>query len=373
MKNEFTKQYFVDDFDRRAQQCMKNCIRCLMVERKTGRMEGELRPIPKGEEPMDTWHLDHLGPLASTSKQYEHILTIVDAFAKFTWLFPVKKTTTEETIRKLEVVADVFGYPRRIITDRGAAFTSGAFRKYCGDHNIELHHVTTGVPRGNGQVERMHRVIISSLAKLSAEHPEQWYRHVNRVQRYLNGSYQRAVDAAPFKVMFGIEMKSSGDAQVDEIISEERRTMFDERREGARAAARRGIERIQRENRKGYDRKRKPATIYEEGDLVFVKKTQFGVGQKLRAKFLGPYRVVACLGNDRYDVAKTEGPQRTSSSADLMKRGFSGFEVGGSPSLSGDGRVGVCESDRTYTNDDTDDDTDEEWEDATDGQSGIGS
>lgn len=364
MKHEFSKQYYVDDFERRAQQCMKNCIRCLMVERKTGKMEGELRPIPKGEEPLDTWHLDHLGPLASTSKQYEHILTIVDAFAKFTWLFPCKKTTTEETIRKLEVIADVFGYPRRIIADRGTAFTSGAFRKYCEDHGVELHHVATGVPRGNGQVERMHRVIISSLAKLSAEHPEQWYRYVSRVQRYLNGSYQRAINASPGKVMFGVDIRLFGDEQLAEVIDEERRAMFSEQREELRAAARRSIERIQQENRRNYDRTRKPATIYAVGDVVFIKKTQFGVGQKLKSKFLGPYRVSAVLGNDRYGVDKvsadTEGPLHTTTAADLMKRGFCGFDPAGAAGLSGDGRVGAGTS--AGHDDDTSDDDD--YEDA---------
>ena len=344
MRNEFFMQYFVDDFNERAQQCMKRCIRCLMVERKAGKSDGLLHPIPKGEEPLDTWHLEHLGPLASTSKQYEYILTIVDAFAKFTWLFPCKRTTSEEVIKKLEVVADVFGYPRRIIVDRGAAFTSGAFRQFCNDNGIELHFIATGVPRGNGQVERMHRVIISSLAKLSAERPEQWYKHVNKVQRYLNGSYQRAVNTTPFHVMFGTEMKASGDEELRQVIAEEQRLMFGEQREEVRAAARRGIERIQRENQKSYNRRRRPARVYMPGELVFIKKTQFGVGQKLRAKYLGPYRVVTSLGNDRYDVEKvspgTEGPHRTSTAADLMKEGFAGFSEDGSSSASDDGRVG---------------------------------
>lgn len=329
MRMEFTKQYYIEDFDRRAQSCMRNCIRCLMVERKTGKGEGELRPIPKGDHPMDTWHLDHLGPMTSTSKQYEYILSVVDGFSKFAWLFPCKRTTADESIKKLGVLADVFGYPRKIIVDRGAAFTSKAFVEFCADNGIELHHVTTGAPRGNGQVERVHRIVISSLAKLSHEDPAQWYRHVNRVQRFLNGSYQRAVDATPFKVMFGVEMRSGDDERVEEIIDGEARQTFDEDREKTRQVARRQIQHVQRENQRTYDRNRKPATQYALGEVVFIKKTQFGVGQKLMPKFLGSYRVTECRGRDRYAVEKvdkdSEGPNRTSTSADMMKKGFVGW------------------------------------------------
>ena len=55
-----------------------------------------------------------------------------------------------------------------------------------------------------------------------------------------------------------------------------------------------------------------------------IKRTQFGPGLKLKPKYLGPYRVVKYKRKDRYDVEKldssVEGPQRSSSSADQMKR-----------------------------------------------------
>ena len=65
-----------------------------------------------------------------------------------------------------------------------------------------------------------------------------------------------------------------------------------------RVAARRGTERTQRENQKKFDRQRRPARMNVLGELVVIKKTQFRVGQKPRAKYLGPYRVVTSLRND---------------------------------------------------------------------------
>ncbi|KAH8409637.1 hypothetical protein KR215_004167, partial [Drosophila sulfurigaster] len=92
-----------------------------------------------------------------TTKQYKHIFAIVDGFTKFVWLYPTKTTSSEEVLQKLRNWSDVFGNPCRIISDRGSAFTSAAFESYVKENGIEHIWSTTGVPRGNGQVERVNR------------------------------------------------------------------------------------------------------------------------------------------------------------------------------------------------------------------------
>ncbi|KAL0851475.1 hypothetical protein ABMA28_007272 [Loxostege sticticalis] len=156
-----SKDYYIHDLGRKVDEYIKTCIPCLLANRKEGKQEGFLQPIDKGETPLHTLHLDHVGPLTETRKQYNHILTVVDAFTKFTWLFPTKSTSTKEVLDKLKIHQHVFGNPERFITDRGTAFTSNDFRQHCEDEGIQHITITTGVPRGNGQVERMHRTIIS--------------------------------------------------------------------------------------------------------------------------------------------------------------------------------------------------------------------
>ena len=83
---------------------------------------------------------------------------VVDGFTKFVWLYPTKSTDTRAVIDSLEKQASIFGNPVRIITDRGTAFISQAFEDYCNENKIQYLLIATGVPRGNGQVERMHRL-----------------------------------------------------------------------------------------------------------------------------------------------------------------------------------------------------------------------
>lgn len=72
-----------------------------------------------------------------TNKQSKHILVIIDAFTKF--------------------------------------------EDYWSGNDIEHNLITTGIPRGNGQVERLNRTIISVLSKLCDSDDHNWYKVVKQV------------------------------------------------------------------------------------------------------------------------------------------------------------------------------------------------
>ncbi|KZC14419.1 hypothetical protein WN55_07094, partial [Dufourea novaeangliae] len=81
-------------------------------------------------------------------------------------------------------------------------------------------------------------------------------------------------------------------------------------------------QKIQAENRRTYNKRRKEATKYTVNDVVAIKRTQQGPGLKLANKFLGPYKIIKELRNDRYVVERIgdhEGPLTTSTAADHLK------------------------------------------------------
>nr|XP_037872741.1 uncharacterized protein LOC105842320 isoform X2 [Bombyx mori] len=114
------------------------------------------------------------------------------------------------------------------------------------------------------------------------------------------------------------------DIQLLDLLMEEERHNFIDSREELRKEAKKQIFKVQEENRRNYNKKMKECTIYKEGDLVAVKRTQFGTGMKLKPKFLGPYRIVKVKRKNRYNVekadAQVEGPNKTTTSADFMKK-----------------------------------------------------
>lgn len=89
-----------------------------------------------------------------------------------------------------------------------------------------------------------------------------------------------------------------------------------------RETAKQQLHKIQSENYRTYDRKRKAARVYHVEDLVLIKRTQFATESKLKSQYLGPYQIISAKSHDRYEVERigdVEGLIRTSTSADLMK------------------------------------------------------
>lgn len=95
------RQYFIENLIHKIPAVIANCIPCILATRKAGKKDGFLQPIEKKEAPIHTYHVDHSGPMPSTSKNYKYLLVIIDAFTKYTWIYPVKTTKAEEAVRKL--------------------------------------------------------------------------------------------------------------------------------------------------------------------------------------------------------------------------------------------------------------------------------
>ncbi|GFX34693.1 retrovirus-related Pol polyprotein from transposon 17.6 [Trichonephila clavipes] len=282
---EIVKQeFFILNLTNVVKKVIVNCVPCILANKKTVKKEGFLNPISKESIPLSTYHVDFIGLIPSINKSYQHIFTVVDAFTKFTWLYPVKIVSAESALEKLKQQQKTFGNPIRIISDRGSAFTSKLFNDYCDEENIQHLQIATGVSRGNGQVEQIHRTLIPVLTKLSLDDSTKWYKYVDRLQRILNSTISRSTKWTPFELLVGIKMRNKEDILIKDLLLEEMAKELLEQREFLRNYAKKNIKTLQSENRKTYNRRRKKASLYKEGDLVAIQRTQFGAGLKLRPK-----------------------------------------------------------------------------------------
>ncbi|KAH8405575.1 hypothetical protein KR215_003217 [Drosophila sulfurigaster] len=316
------QNYWIPHLEGKVSKVISNCVKCIIYNKKLGKKEGFLYKIDKGAEPLYTVHVDHLGVMDVTIKQYKHIFAIVDGFTKFVWLYPTKTTSSEEVLQKLRNWSDVFGNPCRIISDRGSAFTSAAFESYVKENGIEHIWSTTGVPRGNGQVERVNRSILAIISKLSADKPDKWFKFVPKVQRVINGTTHKSTKRSPCELMFGVKMRNDADCRILQMLDDEMYNSFDEERQKTRQEAKDEIQHAQDNYKKAFDKNRKNEHGYKLGDLVAIRRTQFVAGRKLASEYLGPYEVTKMKRSGRYEVRKvgnTEGPINTATSVDNMK------------------------------------------------------
>lgn len=320
--DEVKKQFFIPQLQSKVEQCISHCVTCLLQNHKSGKQEGYLHPLQKDDIPLMTYHVDHFGPLPTSNKNYNYIFAVIDSFTKFVWLYPTKSTTTAEVISKLNLQKTTFGNPRNIISDRGTAFTSKEFHDYCDQESISVSHITTGLPRVNGQVERLNRTIIAVLSKLTQDNPTFWFKYVPAVQQVINSTFHRSINTTPFELLIGTTMRNKTDLIIQQLIDEQLQIEYTSNRDLLRKTAKQEIFKVQNENKKYYNLRRKAPAKYQLNDLVAIKRTQYGPGMKLFTNFLGPYRIIKVKPNDTYDVEKcgnSDGPGKTNTCAEYLK------------------------------------------------------
>lgn len=172
---------------------------------------------------MNTLHIDHLGPFVTSVRKNAYLIVVVDAFTKFVFLKPVPSTKTQPVIKYLDV-------PRRIICDRGTAFTSKTFTEFCQGLNIKRVLCATATPRANGQVERMNRSILSAITA-STEDETRWDESVSKVKWEVNSTVNSTTGKTPYKVFFGYRPRGLNDAFLTSEVADSERLYLDSLRD----------------------------------------------------------------------------------------------------------------------------------------------
>lgn len=307
------EKYWFAGMKRYVRRYVASCAECLYNKTPTGKKPGMLHSIDKVGVPFHTLHLDHLGPFPRSRHGNTYLIVAVDGFTKFVILTPVKNAGGQATTRCLRHIVGLFGPPTRVITDRGVAYTSTTFKKYCENSGI-IHILTsTATPRANGQVERFNRTITPAIATLTKDKGEKiWDEVADLVQWSLNNTYHKAIDSTPFRLLFNFESRSLNGDHLDDALRD-LSTKTSEEMSNRRKAAIQAIRLDQERQKRRYNQKRRHAPTFEPGDIVVVQRepTSIGESRKLQEKYKGPYVVTKRLPNDTYRIEDIPGHQRT--------------------------------------------------------------
>ena len=97
----------------------------------------------------------------------KNILMMMDHFMRYT-LAVVTKDQMAKTVMKVfyEHFIAVFGVPAKLLSDRGANFTSALVEELCVAFGIQKCRTTVYHAQCNGQVERFHQMLFQMIGKL---------------------------------------------------------------------------------------------------------------------------------------------------------------------------------------------------------------
>ena len=95
------------------------------------------------------------------------VLMMTDHFMRYA-LAVVMKDQTAMTVMKVfyECFIAVFGAPAKLLSDRGANFTSALVEELCAVFGIQKCRTTAYHAQCNGQVERFHQMLFHMIGKL---------------------------------------------------------------------------------------------------------------------------------------------------------------------------------------------------------------
>lgn len=312
--NQIRQNYWFPAMRSKLDNYIRNCLRCVMHTPPSRVNERTLHSIPKVPLPFDTIHIDHFGPLPNIINKNKHILVIIDAFTKFVKLYPAKTTSTKEVCAALDKYFSYYGRPRRLICDRGTAFSSNEFREYMIEHNIQLIKTAVAAPQANGQVERVNRVLGRMLSKMvEPVRQSDWPRFLSRVEYAMNNSIHNSTGKSPSILLFGVAQRGPDIDEMTEYLSdfdpsENNRDLSCDRNQAEIA-----ILNSQNRNEKQYHNRSTPPRQYAQGDYVVIRNVDTTIGQnkKFIPKYRGPYVVHKVLPNDRYVIRDVENCQIT--------------------------------------------------------------
>jgi len=247
--------------------------------------------------PMEKVFIDYVGPLPRTRDGNTILLVAIDAFTKFTWLFPLRRATAKLTIRTLQNrLFQHFGVPGIVVTDNGSQWRARDFHRMCFGAGIK--HVTTSpyYPQPS-HAERFNRNLKAALIAFHADKQDRWDENLKWLQMAFNSAQHESHKAMPYELMFGKAPNNplSNLWNLADLLPVDVGVDVTQNWE----AARRNLLLAHRRLRQRYNQGRKE-NPYRVGDLVFCKAHPLSSAVEKRAaklcyRWKGPFVILRFL------------------------------------------------------------------------------
>jgi len=243
--------------------------------------------------PLQRLVLDYATGLRKTwlnGKQYDAVLVIIDAFTKYTWIFP---TTGEEPSEELiqtfiDRIYSVDGLPNEWVSDNDSRFISKFTQQIAKRLNIKQAFSLPGNARSHGQVERAVGIVEQCIIMIDKR--KNWAALCPMIQVALNMAKHSVTGFSPHYALRGRTFRHQFTPQ-DVNIGDRNANLFIERWQADLQIISSALYKAQQRMSKA-DLTNPPKDI-APGTKIYISHEAFtGIARhKLLHRFFGPYTV----------------------------------------------------------------------------------
>ena len=158
--------------------------------------------------PLELVHLDYTS-IESTMElnkppRVKNILVMTNHFMRYA-LAVVTKDKMAKTVAKVfyERFIAVFGVPAKLLSNRGANFTSTLVEELCSAFGIQKCRTTAYHAQCNRQLEHFHQTLFRMIGKLLHDKKAQWEQHLPELLQAYNSTQSAVTGYLPHYLMFG--------------------------------------------------------------------------------------------------------------------------------------------------------------------------
>ena len=287
----------------------KFCALCQRHNLRPGAKRSMLQQVPIGT-PMERVSFDILTFPEETSDGNTCILVICDYFTKWVEAFALAdhKAATVADVLVTEVFLR-FGVPRYLHSDQAPEFMGELMTELCKLLEIQRTRTCPYRPQSDDLVEWFNRTLITMLSKFCEEHHDDWDQHLPYLLCAYRATANESTKCSPNLLMLGRETNLPVDLMFPPTEYRSYRC-HNEYVEWVRCALEDNYERARQQlgaaaaRQKSYYNVRTKSRQYKEGDFV-LRLYIPNLRNKLNPPYIGPYRVMACLGDVTYKIQKS--------------------------------------------------------------------
>ena len=129
---------------------------------------------------------------------------MTDHFMRYALAVVMKDQMAKMVVKVFyECFIAVFRVPTKLLSDRGANFTSALVEELCSAFGIQKCRTTAYRTQCNGQVERFHQTLFCMIGKLSHYKKAQWEQHLPELLQAYNSTLSAVTGYSLHYLMFG--------------------------------------------------------------------------------------------------------------------------------------------------------------------------